>query len=89
MDADEAALCAELDTRVAAYTDYLEAMEFRKGLAELRAIWVAGNEYLTRAAPWMHIKTDRAKAAVGVRMGLNLVHLFGHLAWPVIPASAV
>ena len=21
-------------------------------------------------------------------MGLNLVHLFGHLAWPVIPASA-
>jgi methionyl-tRNA synthetase len=21
-------------------------------------------------------------------MGLNLIHLFGHLAWPVIPASA-
>ncbi len=21
-------------------------------------------------------------------MGLNLVHLFGHLAWPVIPSSA-
>ena len=30
---------------------------------------------------------DRARAAVGVRMGLNLVHLFGHLAWPVIPRS--
>ena len=43
-------------------------------MAELRAIWVAGNEYMTRAAPWTHIKTDRDKAAVGVRMGLNLIH---------------
>ena len=57
-------------------------------MAELRAIWVAGNEYLTRAAPWTQIKTDRAKAAAGVRMGLNLVHLFGHLAWPIVPGSA-
>ena len=63
-------------------------MEFRKALGELRAIWVAGNEYLTRAAPWTHIKTDRARAAVGVRMGLNLVHLFAHLTWPVIPSAA-
>jgi methionyl-tRNA synthetase len=63
-------------------------MEFRKALAELRAIWVAGNEYLTRAAPWTHIKTDRDRAAAGVRMGLNLVHVFGHLAWPIIPTSA-
>ena len=57
-------------------------------MGELRAIWVAGNEYLTRAAPWTHIKTDRAKAAVGVRMGLNLVHLFAHLTWPVMPTLA-
>jgi methionyl-tRNA synthetase len=73
---------------VRAYTDYLEACEFRKALAELRAIWVAGNEYLTRAAPWTSISTDRDRAAVGVRAGLNLVHLFGHLAWPVIPDVA-
>ena len=57
-------------------------------MGELRAIWVAGNEYLTRAAPWTHIKTDRAKAAVGVRMGLNLVHQFAHLIWPVMPSFA-
>ena len=85
---DERALIQELEGRVAQYTDLMEAMEFRKGLAELRAIWVAGNEYLTKAAPWTHVKTDRDRAAVGVRMGLNLVHLFGHLAWPVIPAAA-
>jgi methionyl-tRNA synthetase len=85
---EEHALIAELERRVAAYTEQLEAVEFRKALGELRAIWVAGNEYLTRAAPWTAIKTDRARAAVGVRMGLNLVHLFGHLCWPVIPEAA-
>ena len=85
---EEKALIAELDTRIAQYKEHMEAIDFRKSLGELRAIWVVGNEYLTRAAPWTQIKTDRAKAAVGVRMGLNLVHLFGHLAWPVIPKSA-
>jgi methionyl-tRNA synthetase len=86
--AEETALMAELETRIKTYRDFLEAMEFRKALGELRAIWVAGNEYLTRAAPWTAIKTDRDRAAVGVRMGLNLAHLFAHLAWPIIPASA-
>jgi methionyl-tRNA synthetase len=85
---EEKALAKELDERVAQYTRLLDDMEFRKALGELRAIWVAGNEYLTRAAPWTHIKTDRARAAAAVRMGLNLVHLFGHLAWPVIPTAA-
>jgi methionyl-tRNA synthetase len=86
---EEAALIAELDKRVAQCGAYLEDVEFRKATAELRAIWVAGNEYLTRAAPWTHIKTDRAKAAVGVRMGLNLVHLFGHLTWPILPSAGL
>jgi methionyl-tRNA synthetase len=54
----------------------------------LRAIWVAGNEYLTRAAPWTAIKSAPDRAAAGVRMGLNLVHLFGHLAWPIMPKTA-
>jgi len=85
---EEKALIVELDKRVGEYTELFEAMEFRKALAELRAIFVAGNEYLTRAAPWTHVKTDRARAGAAVRMGLNLVHLFAHLAWPVIPTSA-
>jgi methionyl-tRNA synthetase len=85
---EEKSLINELDLRVGQYTLLMEAMEFRKALAELRAIWVAGNEYLTRAAPWTAIKTDRARAAAGVRMGLNLVHIFAHLSWPVIPDAA-
>ena len=85
---EEKALIAELQGRVEQYTAFLENAEFRKAMGELRAIWVAGNEYLTRAAPWTQIKTDRAKAAVGVRMGLNLVHVFAHLVWPVMPEMA-
>jgi methionyl-tRNA synthetase len=85
---DEKALIAELDRRIAQYAEFMETAEFRKALGELRAIWVAGNEYMTRAAPWTHIKTDRAKAAVGVRMGLNLIHQFAHLIWPVMPSFA-
>ena len=85
---EERALIAELEKRVAQYAAFMDDVDLRKAMGELRAIFVAGNEYLTRAAPWTHIKTDRAKAAVGVRMGLNLVHIFGHLAWPVIPDAA-
>jgi len=85
---EENVLIGELEDRVRELTALLGAMEFRKAMAELRAIFVAGNEYLTLAAPWTTIKTDRARAAASVRMGLNLVHLFGHLAWPIVPTSA-
>ena len=37
---------------------HMEAIELRKAAQELRAIWVAGNEYLQSAAPWTAIKTD-------------------------------
>ena len=44
---DEHALIAEMDRRIAQYAAFMEDAEFRKALAELRAIWVAGNEYMT------------------------------------------
>ena len=63
-------------------------MEFRKAAAETRAIWAAGNEYVTRAAPWTAYKTSVDQAAVGIRTGLNLVALFGLIAQPIIPDTA-
>ncbi len=84
----ENTLIAELDKRINAYTGYLEEMEFRKAFVELRAIWVAGNEYLQIAAPWVAIKTDEAKAAASVRCALNLIVLFAVLSRPVIPFTA-
>lgn len=84
----EAALAKELDEKIASYTANLEAMEFRKAFADLRGIWVAGNEYLQVAAPWTAFKTDPDRAAAAVRCGLNLILLFAALSRPVIPASA-
>ena len=85
---DEAWLSVELDQRLAAIAEHYEAMEFRKAAGETRALWACGNAYLTRAQPWSHFKTDPAKAAVGVRFGLNLCRVMALVAQPVIPAAA-
>lgn len=84
----EDALMRSLDERIASYAAALEAMEFRKAFAELRAIWVAGNEYLQIAAPWTAFKSDPDRAAAAVRAGLNLIALFAALSAPVIPFTA-
>jgi methionyl-tRNA synthetase len=81
-------LIAELDVKINAYTEYLAAMEFRKAFAELRGIWVVGNEYLQLTAPWIKIKEDREAAAASVRAALNLIPLFAALSQPVIPFTA-
>ena len=85
---EEQALTEALTARLRAYEGSMEAMEVRKASAELRAIWVLGNEYLQAAAPWSVFKTDPDKAAMQVRMGLNLVRLYGVLSAPFIPFAA-
>lgn len=84
----EAWIEQELSERLPALIAHYEAREFRKAAEQTRAIWAAGNEYLTRSAPWTHYKTDVDQAAVGVRAGLNLVALFGIIAQPLIPDVA-
>ncbi|WP_135210261.1 methionine--tRNA ligase [Vitreimonas flagellata] len=84
----EEKLANEFAERLAALTQFHDQMEFRKAAAELRAIWVAGNEYLQVSAPWTAFKTDPEKAAVGVRTGLNACALFAILAQPFIPDAA-
>ena len=82
------ALIEELETRVRAYEGHMEAMEVRKAASELRAIWVAGNEYLQSAAPWAVFKEDPERAAAMVRLGLNLVRLYAVLSEPFIPDAS-
>jgi methionyl-tRNA synthetase len=78
----------ELEARLPQLHAHYEAMEFRKAAAETRAIWAAGNEYITKAAPWTAYKTSVDTAAAGIRTGLNLVALFGIIAQPIIPETA-
>ncbi|MBL3702362.1 methionine--tRNA ligase [Sulfitobacter sp. BDSS02] len=86
--APEAELIANLTTRITAYQGFMDAMEVRKSAQELRAIWVLGNEYLQAAAPWSTFKEDPEKAAMQVRLGLNLIRLYAVLSAPFIPDAA-
>ncbi|QBF31151.1 methionine--tRNA ligase [Thalassococcus sp. S3] len=85
---DEAALIDALTTRIRAYEAHMDAMEIRKSATELRAIWVAGNEYLQNTAPWTTYKSYPAKAAAQVRLGLNLIRLYAVLSAPFIPDAS-
>ncbi|WP_370236949.1 MULTISPECIES: methionine--tRNA ligase [Henriciella] len=84
----EAWMISELETRLPQLVQHYENMDFRKVAAETRAIWAAGNEYLTKAEPWVKYKSSVDDAAVGVRTGLNLAALFGIVAQPIIPEAA-
>ncbi len=84
----ERELVTELEKRLRAYTDNLDAKQFRKATAELRALWAAGNAYWERAEPWKAVKADPEQAAVILRTGVNLVRFFSLLALPIIPETA-
>ncbi|TNF57863.1 MAG: methionine--tRNA ligase [Rhodobacteraceae bacterium] len=84
----EEKLVADLTARIREYEGFMDAIEVRKSAAALRAIWVAGNEYLQSVAPWTTVKTDPDRAAMQVRMGLNLVRLYAVLSAPFIPQAA-
>ncbi|MFG6080666.1 methionine--tRNA ligase [Paracoccus litorisediminis] len=85
---EEEALLDALTARIRAYEGFMDGMEIRKSAGELRAIWVLGNEYLQSAAPWSTFKTDPEKAAMQVRLGLNLIRLYAVLSAPFIPFAA-
>lgn len=84
----EEALIQELDNRLRAYEGFMESMEVRKAAAELRAIWVAGNEYLQSAAPWSTFKENPQQAGVQTRLALNLIRFYAVVSSPFIPDAA-
>jgi methionyl-tRNA synthetase len=84
----EEALIAELSRRIRAYEAHMDAIEIRKAASELRAIWVAGNEYLQSAAPWTVHKSDPQQAAMQIRLALNLIRLYAVLSAAFIPDAS-
>jgi methionyl-tRNA synthetase len=88
LGAREAQLIRDLNEKLRAYEVFLTAIEIRKAAAELRGIWVLGNEYLQAAAPWAVMKTDPAAAGAVVRVALNLIRLFAVTSAPFIPDAA-
>ncbi len=88
LGAPEKALIATLQDRLTAYQSHMDSIEIRKAAGELRAIWVAGNEYLQEAAPWSTFKNDPEAAAAQIRFALNLIPFYAVLSAPFIPDAA-
>ncbi|MFD3717989.1 methionine--tRNA ligase [Streptomyces sp. NPDC058674] len=84
----EAKLGLQIAELLAEYEGHMEAMQYRKAAAALRALWSAGNSYLEEKAPWLEIKTDPEGAALTLRTAMNLIHLYSVVSEPFIPASA-
>lgn len=84
----EQAFVTEVEQCITRYTNTMQAKEYRKAMAELRDIWSSGNEYLTVAAPWHQIKTDREKTAAILRLAINFINIIAVLSAPAIPETS-
>ncbi|MFG3011921.1 methionine--tRNA ligase [Streptomyces cinerochromogenes] len=84
----ETRLGEQIAELLAEYESQMEALQFRKAAAALRALWSAGNSYLEEKAPWLEIKTDKEAAALTLRTAMNLIHLYAVVSEPFIPATA-
>ncbi len=84
----EAKLGEEIAHLLGEYEEHMEALQFRKAAAALRALWSAGNSYPEEKAPWWEIKTDPDGAALTLRTAMNLIHLYAVVSEPFIPATA-
>lgn len=84
----ERQLALDLDAHLSRLRGHHEALALRKAAEEARAIWTLANAYLSEAAPWTAIKTDKARAATVVHTGLDLVRVAALVAWPFIPFAA-
>lgn len=78
-------LIENLQSRVNDYFKYFNELEYRKAFAELRAVWVEGNNYISEAEPWVVIKENPDKAAMILRTCINLIRIFAILSAPVMP----
>lgn len=84
----EEKLVADLQEKADNYCKYMEGLEFKKAMNELRAIWVDGNNYISVTEPWTVIKTDPARAAAILRVCLNLIRIYALLSAPVMPETS-
>lgn len=85
----EHTLTSTLQEHINAYLNYMENMEFRKALNELRAIWVEGNNYISEAEPWTVIKENQEQAAMILRVCFNLIRIFAILSYPIMPITSL
>jgi len=84
----EAALAAEVESRLAAIRSAHEACEFRRAAAGTRALWDLANAYVQETRPWQADPEGLDRDALALRVGLALVRIGALAAWSVIPGIA-
>lgn len=84
----ETELAERVDERLREYLGHLDALEFRKAAAALRALWAEGNVYLETREPWKTVKVDRERTACTLRTAIGLVALAAVASEPWVPAAA-
>jgi len=81
-------LAAKINEQHSLLTAALTQCEFRKAVEALRAIWAAGNEFITKTAPWDLMKTDAELAGAVLDECLQLIDFYARVSAPFIPATA-
>ena len=84
----ETELYVLLDDTIKNYYNHMDGLEFRKAMADLREILVAGNNYLAKTEPWKAAKADLNRAGTILYTALNLIRLYARLIAPIMPATA-
>ncbi|MDD4556731.1 MAG: methionine--tRNA ligase [Alphaproteobacteria bacterium] len=85
LEAIDEKLIADLQEKVENYLKYMNEMEFRKALSELRAIWVDGNNYISATEPWTVIKENQERANTILNLCINLIRIYAILSYPIMP----
>lgn len=84
----ETALEREAEAALREYEASMDAVELRRSAAALRRLWTLGNEFLQRAEPWSHFKSDRTRAETALRAALSYARCLATLCHPFIPDAA-
>lgn len=67
----------------------IEASRFREGLKIIFQLSDEGNKFLTEAAPWVKVKTDRDGAAADLAVAAQVIRCLSILVAPYLPKTAV
>jgi len=84
----EAETLAAVEVQLGEYLHHMDALDFRKATAALRALWAEGNIYLERREPWRTIKVDRDRTACTLRTALTLALVDAVASAPFIPHTS-
>lgn len=85
---EEDRLAGRVSERLSDYLGHLDALEFRKAAAALRALWAEGNVYLEATEPWRTVKTDTERTACTLRTAVQLVATITVASEPFVPGTA-